>query len=500
MTNIIPNNSVDYVFTDPPYGDSIPYFELSTLWSLWLGFKLDYDNEITINKEKSFKNYHKMLKNAFRQVFLVLKPGKYLTVTFHNTDIKIWNSIIKAVVLAGFDLEKIIYQPPARASAKGLLVPYGSAVGDYYIRFRKPKDMVVTTERDLDLKSYEREVINAAKKIIGERTEPTSYQHLLNGIMVGLKGGKRVPIGAKNIKDILKDNLNNIFELVKIEDSNGKVIGEKWWVKDWDLTHFSQPVLSDRVERAVISLLDKRFKISFDEILQEIFIQFPNALTPETQSIREILNEYAEKTKDGRWRIKSGYSEKDRINVHSEMIYYLAKIGKKLGYNIWIGKREQGEQFKNIRLSDLCDRLPTFRCISQEQRRIERIKQIDVIWHKDGIINYEFEVENTTSITDAIIRGSNIKPVDDSTELKLDRYIVIPKRRKNLLARKLEEPLIKRSLAMIPWKFVVYERIRNYYSIVKNKKKIENINYFEGLAQVPKVSSQKQISLKDYSA
>lgn len=499
----IPANSIDYIFTDPPYGDAVPYLELDYMWSSWMKFDVNFEDEIIISdspiRKKTPDVYEKMLKAAFKQIYRVLKPNKYMTVTFHSTNIKIWNAIIKSVVFAGFDLEKIIYQPPARTSAKGLLAPYGSAVGDYYIRFKKPKEEKLATEREIDLKSYENEVINAAKRIIGERTEPTSYQHILNGIMVELKGGKRVPIGAKNIEDVLKENVNTEFELVDVKDEKGKVIGKKWWVKGWDLTHFSQPILSDRLERAVISLLDQRFKVSFDDVLQEIFIQFPNALTPDTQDIKDILREYAETTKDGNWRLKSGYSEAERISRHSEMIFYLANIGRKLGYNIWIGQREQGETFNKTRLSEFCDRLPTFRFISQEPERIDRIRHIDVIWHKDGVIKYEFEIENTTSITDAIIRGSNIKPIDDSVSFELKRYIVIPKSRMKLLVKKLDEPLIKRSLVDNVWKFIIYEDLRDYYSQVAKKKKIKSSIDFETLAQIPKLINQKQSNLQEFS-
>ncbi|MGI0080785.1 MAG: hypothetical protein ACRECH_14330, partial [Nitrososphaerales archaeon] len=50
MSDIIPDNSVDYVFTDPPYGGAVPYSELCTLWALWKGFKTNYADEITINE------------------------------------------------------------------------------------------------------------------------------------------------------------------------------------------------------------------------------------------------------------------------------------------------------------------------------------------------------------------------------------------------------------------------------------------------------------------
>ena len=195
LAKIVPPNSVDYIFTDPPYGGAVQYFELSTLWASWLNLDLDYAEEITINgqQKKDFEYYHKMLRSAFREMYRVLKPNRYLTVTFHSTEIAVWNSIIKAVVLSGFDLEKIVYQPPARPSAKGLLQPYGSAVGDYYIRFRKPEKEKTQSERDIDKETYEREVVMAAKAIIEERGEPTIYQRILNGIMVDLQGRQERP-------------------------------------------------------------------------------------------------------------------------------------------------------------------------------------------------------------------------------------------------------------------------------------------------------------------
>src|SRR3989338_5625491 len=140
LDKIIPANSIDYVFTDPPYVDAVPYLELDYMWSSWLKFSPAFEDEIII-RNKTTEVYERMLKVAFAQLYKVLKPGKYMTVTFHNTDIKVWNAIISSCIYAGFDLEKIIYQSPARPSAKGLLAQYGSAVGDYYMRFLKPESM-----------------------------------------------------------------------------------------------------------------------------------------------------------------------------------------------------------------------------------------------------------------------------------------------------------------------------------------------------------------------
>src|SRR4030042_6884741 len=85
----IPENSVDYVFTDPPYGDAIPYSELNFMWASWLKLPVNFEDEIIISdspiRKKGIEEYSSLLISAFREVYRVLKPSKWLTVTFHST-------------------------------------------------------------------------------------------------------------------------------------------------------------------------------------------------------------------------------------------------------------------------------------------------------------------------------------------------------------------------------------------------------------------------------
>jgi DNA modification methylase len=489
LTKILPTNSVDYIFTDPPYGGAVQYFELSTLWAAWLGMDLNYADEITINnqQEKDFEYYHKMLKAAFREMYQVLKPGRYLTVTFHSTEIAVWNSIIKAVVLSGFDLEKIIYQPPARPSAKGLLQPYGSAVGDYYIRFRKPETEKKLLERDTDKETYEREVVWAAKAMIEWRGEPTIYQRILNGIMSVLEGGRNVPVGARNIEDVLKDHVGKEFELIDIKNAKGKK-GKAWWLKGRDFTNFSTPSLSDRVEKMVLLVLDRKVKASFDDVLQEIFIEFPNALTPDTEDIIPILKEYADKTSDGSWMLKPQSQASRRETIHNLMVYHLANLGKKAGYKVWIGSQEQKFCIKDKPLSEMCDRVPVLRFVPQDSISLDRIRQIDVLWLKDDKIKYEFEVENTTGISEAIIRGSNIPQ-----ELNPKRYIIIPNERERFLFRKIQEPILAETIKKAKWNFIRYDDLER---VAKASGKTFQASDLEVVAKMPKEGHvQKQLFL-----
>jgi 16S rRNA G966 N2-methylase RsmD len=460
LQEIIPDNSVDYVFTDPPYGGSVPYAELCTMWALWKGFKTNYDDEITINDEKNFEYYHKMLQAAFRQVYKVLKSGKYLTVTFHSTDIKVWNSIINAVVLGGFDLEKIVYQPPARASAKGLLVPYGSAVGDYYIRFRKPEHATQTDRSDVTEEQYEKAVIGAAKKILAERGEPTAYTYILNGIIVELKKAGALLAGRRNPNQVMKDHEGKDFILVDEKDKEtGKVLGKKWWFTDpASIPYLDQIPLSDRLETAVVGVLHRNVKVSFDEVLQEIFIKFPNALTPETHKVSDLLEEYANQTKDGKWAFKPIVHTRE--SEHSRMIYILATLGRKARYSIAIGTREQGEIYEGKKLSSLM--LGSLLDLSYvSQASADRIRQIDLIWFDKKGIQAVFEVENTTAITEAIVRGSNLP----SGPIK--RFIVLPEEREKLLHRKLQEPMLAERMQKECWDFIYYRDLKRYNDEVK---------------------------------
>lgn len=472
----VPDSSIDYCFTDPPYGGSIQYFELCTMWLAWLRgsnqdqrFNLDFTGEITINdqQQKNFDYYHKMLRASFEEIYRIMKAGKYLTVTFHNTDIKTYNSILKAVVLTGFDLEKVVYQPPARASAKMLLQPYGSAVGDYYIRFRKPESRGPTTSsEEMDKERYERIVVEAVKKIIASRGEPTPYSIIINSypaIYDEVKKNGYLFSAPENIEVILKNRLNKDFRLVPVVEA-GKVVGQKWWFKDPNTVPYIERVpLSERVEKAIINVLNRKVQATIDDILQEIFIRFPNSLTPHTESVRTILNEYAKPSKR-RWILKPAI--RLRESQHGRMLSLLSKVGRKYGFEIWIAPNERSTLEPEER-KELVGSLS----LQMTQDNLNRVKEIDVLWLSKNRVVAEFDVENTTGITEAIIRGANLK------DGKLRRVIVIPKEREKLMHKKAKEPALQDLIA--DWRYMFYDDLEAFA-----KKKSTSIENFWKLSMV----------------
>jgi len=450
------------------------------MWSLWMKFDVNFEDEIIISdspvrKEKNFDMYQKMLRNAFSQIFRVLKKGHYLTVTFHNTDIKIYNSIISSVILAGFDLEKIVYQPPARASPKGLLAPYGSAVGDYYIRFRKTEkeSLGLTVYSEIEKERYERIIVDAVKKIIGERGEPTPYSTIVNNYPIiydELKKSGYLFSAPEGIEEILKRNIDKEFVLVDVKNDKGEVIGQKWWLKG--VLFLDRVPLSERVEATTMNVLNREIKVSFDEVLREVYLNFPNALTPDIQSVKEVLEEYAEKTKDGKWRLKPKI--KQRESEHDSVVEMLAVLGRKIGFDVY---------------ADLTGWRKELELPSIPTENLERIKEIDVIWYNENEIAYEFEVENTTGITEAIVRGSNIP----STTAK--RFIVIPEEREEFFYRKIMEPMLKEKFDQYGWKFIFYDKLRTFYEQNKRREKV-NLSEFEKLNSAPKSKIQRQQTIQ----
>jgi len=103
----IPDSSIDYVFTDPPFGGNINYSEMNFLWESWLGVFTDTHEEAIVNRVqgKDISSYEQLMAKAFREIYRVLKPSRWLTVVFHNSSANIWSAIQTALLESGFEVE-----------------------------------------------------------------------------------------------------------------------------------------------------------------------------------------------------------------------------------------------------------------------------------------------------------------------------------------------------------------------------------------------------------
>lgn len=100
----IPSNSVDYIFTDPPFGDNLMYSELTFLWEAWLKCYTNNKTEAVIceTQHKTITEYQVLMTECLTEFFRILKPNRWITVEFHNSKNAVWNALQEALQKAGF--------------------------------------------------------------------------------------------------------------------------------------------------------------------------------------------------------------------------------------------------------------------------------------------------------------------------------------------------------------------------------------------------------------
>jgi len=98
------NESIDYVFIDPPFGSNLNYSELSFPWESWLNLFTDNVPEAIENsvQGKGPEEYRKLMENGFKTIHAALKPGRWVTIEFSNTNSYVWNIVQTSLENSGF--------------------------------------------------------------------------------------------------------------------------------------------------------------------------------------------------------------------------------------------------------------------------------------------------------------------------------------------------------------------------------------------------------------
>ena len=140
---------------------------------------------------------------------------------------------------------------------------------------------------------------------------------------------------------------------------------------------------------------------------------------------------------------------------HSQVIRQIVNIGKRAGFAVYVGKREQPEATEDGTLLRDIASLQTLVPVQSlyDPRQLERIEMIDVVWlsERDSRIKCIFEVENSTGFTSAIVRGSNI-------EKDTPKFMIVPANREKEL-QSIQDPLFLTSFRENNWRYTTYENI-----------------------------------------
>lgn len=140
----MPENCIDYIFTDPPFGANLNYSELSFIWEAWLGVITNSNQEAIINsvQKKALAEYQQLMEDCFRAYHRVLKPGHWMSVEFHNSKNAVWNAIQEALQRSGFIVADVRVINKQQGSFNQVTAA-GAVQQDLVISAYKPRDSFV---------------------------------------------------------------------------------------------------------------------------------------------------------------------------------------------------------------------------------------------------------------------------------------------------------------------------------------------------------------------
>lgn len=136
----IPINSIDYIFVDPPFGGNIMYSEVSFIWEAWLKARTNNSEEAIINniQKKGLPEYFDLMNRSFSEMNRILKPGRWITVEFHNSKASVWNAIQEALARSGFIVAQVTVLDKQQGTFKQM-TSAGAVKNDLIINAYKPR-------------------------------------------------------------------------------------------------------------------------------------------------------------------------------------------------------------------------------------------------------------------------------------------------------------------------------------------------------------------------
>lgn len=190
------DESIDYVFTDPPFGAYIPYSEINQLNELWLGQTTVNEDEAIISpaQGKGLAEYQTLLTSVFSEVARVMKPSADTTLVFHSSKASVWQALAASLRHAGLTVMEATILDKTQPSFKQVN-GHVAVSGDPLLRVRKNESRR-SSERATAASMSELSVINRARS--GELAfTPRQQQHHFSELVgMALIGGIPITMDA----------------------------------------------------------------------------------------------------------------------------------------------------------------------------------------------------------------------------------------------------------------------------------------------------------------
>ena len=215
---ILQNNSVDLVLTDPPYTDQVPYLEYSQLWYKVMNWHNHLEDEMTAelvvsdapSRNKDIKDFNSIFAAIVERVTVALKDNGYFIMFYHSFDLTSWSHILSLMHQNGYKYCGQIPSAAPRKSFKTVMTPKGTLDGNYIVVFQKQQSCVIP-HFDGTLEDARTLAISCARRIIAENEMVTSQDLYDQGMLKESFELGYLPILAEKYNSFV-DVISNEFD------------------------------------------------------------------------------------------------------------------------------------------------------------------------------------------------------------------------------------------------------------------------------------------------
>ena len=330
-------NSVDYIFTDPPFGANINYSELNSLPEAWLRVTTNNETEVIENSAqgKSPAFYHNEMQKCFSEYYRILKPGRWMTVEFSNTKASVLNFIQSAITSVGFIIANVASLDKKQGSYKSVTTTT-AVKQDLIISCFKPSEKLLAHFENMrqsddnqnifvSTQSFIEELLTRLPVIIVnekkttavvERSPKILYDRL---IAFFVQNGRQIPMDASEFQRFLRDTF---------VERDGMFFTAEQAIKYDDLRRQNPEMVSlalfvgseaDGVQWLKRELVDKpqTYQDLQPKWMQDLVAPKKGDAIPE---LMQILEENFLKNEDSQWYIPDAENEADLEKVRTRRL------------------------------------------------------------------------------------------------------------------------------------------------------------------------------------
>ncbi|MBX3301050.1 MAG: type I restriction enzyme HsdR N-terminal domain-containing protein [Nitrospira sp.] len=297
----IADESIDYIFTDPPYGSKIAYLDCSILWNAWLQLSVtnkEYEQEVISGgfMNKSDEDFITLLQQSLTEIHRVLKSDRWFSIVFASENPKFWHAVRDYCIKTGFEHVNTVCQPSDRKTVKKNQNPLTVFRGELILNFRKRK---------------------SGRNIVGIKSALPPRQYVLNSaeLTIVAEGGKA------SIEDIMQDLLPKLWESGLLGAVSNEIEDVTELLKDsfeydrkngvWKIPHKtkigSHIPLESRIKFYLLSCLNRakleKRMVTIDDIVMEVLPFLRNGITPKNQDIITELKKVAYSRDEMHWEL-----------------------------------------------------------------------------------------------------------------------------------------------------------------------------------------------------